>query len=533
MEKKNLLYLGILALFVVTYVVLLGSYPLLDPDETRYVSMGRDMFQTKDYMTLYLNGEYFFEKPPLFFWLEVFSFKLFGVSEWTARLPIVLLSLLPAGFLFALCKKVKDTKFAFITTAILFTCLEYVIITKMAILDSVLTSFVSASILAYFYTFFAEEKNKKYFWLLSYIFCGLATLAKGIPGVALPAAILFISTIVFKTYKETLKFFPIGLIIFGAIVVPWHVLMLKMHNPLFYDEYVMKHHILRFVGSDVINRKQPFYFYILTLLWGLFPWIFSFVGSLFKKVENFKIKIENNSDKFYVLNLIAVGAILLFFSASGTKLITYIQPIYPFLAVLIGKVWYDYINENKNEKGIKIGTIVLNSILLIACVASFFVPVFLPKELYNSHMMIMQILLPILFGGYCVASFISMKKENRLAQFLSTAIFMGVFASLFTPFVFKFDYALGQDDLMKYAKIAQEKNSTISGYNTGRKYSLIYYSGLRTVKLFNEDDFEWLRNELKKENHIVITRNKVLKEIPFEVEVLDRGVKFSMIGEKK
>ncbi|UKI41031.1 MAG: hypothetical protein L6V95_13190 [Candidatus Melainabacteria bacterium] len=78
--KKNLKNLFILfGIFICGYIVFLGSYQLLDPDETRYVTMARDMFQTKDYLTLYLNGEYFFEKPPLFFWLECLGFKFLEV----------------------------------------------------------------------------------------------------------------------------------------------------------------------------------------------------------------------------------------------------------------------------------------------------------------------------------------------------------------------------------------------------------------------------------------------------------------------
>lgn len=345
MKKQYIIMLyGFLA-FILFYGFFywIGKYPLLDIDETRYVNMAREMFNTKEYLTLYLNGDYFFEKPPLFFWIECLSFKISGtVSELSARLPIVLLSLLPAGLLLSLCKKVKGDKFAIITTAVLFTSLEYMFLTKIAILDSVLTSFVVSSVLCYFYTFYVEEKNKKYFWILTYVFSALAVLAKGIPGVAIPLIIIAASTIVFKTYKETFKYVW-GIFIFLALTLPWHLIMLKMYGSLFFDEYIMKHHILRFLGSEVIHRTEPWYFYILTLLWGLFPHIFVLLSKITK------IKDINFEDKFLTLNLIAVISILIFFSLSGTKLITYILPIYPFFAVLIGTIWIKYINHNKTQ----------------------------------------------------------------------------------------------------------------------------------------------------------------------------------------
>ena len=83
--------LGLAVLFYFIFFFNIGNYALMDVDETRYVSMARDMFNTKDFMTLYLNGEFFFEKPPLYFWLECFSFALFGkVNEFTARFPVAL-----------------------------------------------------------------------------------------------------------------------------------------------------------------------------------------------------------------------------------------------------------------------------------------------------------------------------------------------------------------------------------------------------------------------------------------------------------
>ena len=77
-NKNFILYLLLGLMLFFGYFLFLGSYPLLDVDETRYVDMAKNMFLNKDYLTLYLNGDFFFEKPPLFFWLECFSFKFFN-----------------------------------------------------------------------------------------------------------------------------------------------------------------------------------------------------------------------------------------------------------------------------------------------------------------------------------------------------------------------------------------------------------------------------------------------------------------------
>lgn len=456
-NKRDNLFLILFISFAIIYVMLLGAYPLLEPDETRYVTMARDMFTSGNYLTLYLNGEYFFEKPPLFFWLESLSFWFFkDISEFTARFPVVILSLLPLGLLFFLSEKVKNQKFAFLNSAILLTTLEYVLITKIAMLDSVLTSLVSSSVLCYFFTFFVSEENKKYFWYSYYILMGLAVLAKGIPGVVIPAGTILAGTIIFRTYKETLKNMPVGIVLFLIIALPWHIIMLLKHGSRFFNEYIIKHHLMRFLGAEVIHRNEPVYFYFVTLLWGLFPWIFSLLSSLRKPR---KFNLENRYDKFLVLNITAILVILLFFSCSGAKLITYILPVYPFFAVLIGHIWY----------------------------------------------------------------------ERSMKKFMVIVAVMTILGGFASPFGYKLDYSFGQNDLMQFAKMAKDNNYTISTYKTGKKYSLLYYSGLKNVEFQTGENPEWLRNELCRKNNYLIVRNKEIKDLPVNTEIVKQGVKYSII----
>lgn len=456
-NKRDNLFLILFISFAIIYVMLLGAYPLLEPDETRYVTMARDMFTSGNYLTLYLNGEYFFEKPPLFFWLESLSFWFFkDISEFTARFPVVILSLLPLGLLFSLSEKVKNQKFAFLNSAILLTTLEYVLITKIAMLDSVLTSLVSSSVLCYFFTFFVSEENKKYFWYSCYILMGLAVLAKGIPGAVIPAGTILTGTIIFRTYKETLKNMPAGIVLFLIIALPWHIIMLLKHGSLFFNEYIIKHHLMRFLGAEVIHRNEPVYFYFVTLLWGLFPWIFSLLSSLRKPR---KFNLENGYDKFLVLNITAILVILVFFSCSGAKLITYILPVYPFFAVLIGHIWY----------------------------------------------------------------------ERSMKKFMVIVAVMTILGGFASPFGYKLDYSFGQNDLMQFAKMAKDNNYTISTYKTGKKYSLLYYSGLKNVEFHTGENPEWLRNELCRKNNYLIVRNKEIKDLPVNTEIVKQGVKYSII----
>ncbi len=521
-EKKisdKYLYLILIGIFILTYILFLGSCPLLDVDETRYVDIAKKMLHTKDYLTLYLNGEYFFEKPPLFFWLEILSFKLTGVvNEWSARLPIVLLSIIPSAFLFMLSKKVENIKFGFINTLILMTSLEYIILTKIAILDSVLTSTVTTAVFCYFFTFFVKEENKKYFWALVYIFTGLAVLAKGIPGVAIPCAVIFVASIYFKTYKETLKSLIWGIPIFLVVVLPWHIIMLFKYKALFFDEYIIKHHLLRFIGSDIINRRQPFYFFVLTILWGFFPYIFTLLGEIPNLFKKKSFSISTNCDKFIFLNIIAAVMTLLFFSSSSTKLITYILPIYPYLAVIVGKSFYDFIINDR--KSTKISLIILNILLVVGAIGGLFLNYLLPSDYLISVQSLQRfgIVAVILFSTINIYLLV---KNKRFLCFISLAIFMAFLSCIGAPIIYKYDYSFGQDDLIKFAKFAKENNYTISTRYTGARYSLLYYSDSDKVYFDNKNA----------KTDLLIVKNCKLKKLNITPDI--KGVKYSMIMQNK
>lgn len=170
----------LIAIFVILFVCLflyffsMGSYPLIYVDETRYVAMSRDLFHANDLLTLYLNGDYFFEKPPLYFWLEVLSFSIFGkITEATARIPVALCAVFGVGITYFLGSKISSKKYGLICALILASCFEYVVLARVAILDMLLSVCIAASAFSGIYTLFCSHRFKKYFWWLAYIWAGV------------------------------------------------------------------------------------------------------------------------------------------------------------------------------------------------------------------------------------------------------------------------------------------------------------------------------------------------------------------------
>ena len=525
--------LFIVCLFV--YFLNIGNYALMDVDETRYVSMARDMFNSKDFLTLYLNGEYFFEKPPLYFWLECLSFGLFGhVSEFTVRFPVALMGILSTFAVYFTGKKIVNQKFGLISALILTTTVEFAILARYAILDIVVTSLIGISVMFGILTQFIQEKNKKYFWWLFYLFSGFAVLAKGIPGFVVPFGVMFFVTLFNKTFKQNfrLQYILPGVILFLLIILPWHIAMFNMHDPLFFNEYIMKHHINRFFSSSEIARKQPFWFYFVTILWGAMPYMLSLIAVGIAKLKNWvKPDFSQMSDerKFLWFNIIGFCFTLLFFSSSSTKLVTYILPVYFFSSFIIGQIWYDYINEGKYRKAINLSVYILGGIFVLASVVACFTKFFLPAQLY-SDILDAKWLCIALFGGFGISSIVLAMKNNFRGVFASYVAFIALLTAFGTPIFYNIDYKFGQNDLMNFAKQEAEAGHDLFVINGGRKYSVLYYYG-KGVNYISFDDDTLLNGEIFGENSRAIIKNKDVEKIRknHDFEEISKGRKWTLV----
>ena len=528
----------VLSLLLIYYVIFfygIGNYALMDVDESRYVLMSKDMFHSKDFMTLYLNGAYFFEKPPLYFWGECLSFAIFGqVSEWTARFPVALYGSLTCLTTYVLGRKIVSRGFGVVSSLILATSIEFVILAKFAILDILVAACIWFSLCSGIMIYFCKEQNKKYFWWLFYIFSGLAVMAKGVPGFVVPFGSMFFISIYFKKFKEIFKpqYFFIGLILFLLIVLPWHIAMLKMYYPLFFNEYIIKHHIARFLGSEVINREQPFYFYFLTLLWGFLPWTISCVFVLVRKIwkRDFRFREVGNVQKFLMCNGIIAIFTLLFFSISGTKLITYILPIYPSLSILGGYIWFNYIERGEYSRIIDRTVYITSGIFIFAGFLAIFTKFFLPEEI-NSDISVVKPLSIVLLIFFGLCSIISVKKGKYLLVFLSYVLFMAFLSAYGTGKLFKVDYKFGQDDLIEFAKYSKEQDKPIATYNVFQKYSLIYYSDKKVNFGYNHKPSD-VAQQLD-DGYLVVLKKKNLKDLHnINYKLIKEGKKYLLIEKK-
>ena len=554
--KKHIEAISLILLLLVCfflYFFAMGEYSLVDVDESRYIAIARDMINANDWLTLRLNGEFFFEKPPLYFWLINLSFLLFHkISEFTARFPIALLSTICIFLTYFSVKKMTSRRVGMLTALVMATSLEYLILSKVVILDIVLTVFTTLSLLCGYLTFFVEGPKRKYLWWGFYILSALGFLAKGIPGVAVPFGVMFFAHLFSGKLRQIFR--PVhllpGIVLFALISIPWHYIMIKMYSSLFVDQYIMEHHLARFLTSEHIGRKQPFWFFIPVFLVGILPWTGSFIAMISVQAKNiskffkeyftpfsyelFDLKWNklDYPQRFIFLNIIAFTLTFLFFSASSTKLPTYILPaIFP-AACLLGCFWCDFIYYKQHEKSVLISTNITNGIFIAAALAALFTPFFLEPEL-ESEIARFRTPVLILFFFVPMMSIIASIVKNKLLVFLSNVFFMMCLSVICSLYIFNFMATVGgENDLIKFAIKAQQEGVKLGNFNFGKKYSLNYYYD-NFIDYQADFDLDWLTEYFNTypEGYIII-KIKDLKDLDnagFQYSILESGKRYCII----
>lgn len=354
-SKKLLLSIySILIIFL--YFHHLASYPLIDPDEGRYHEIAVEMIKSGDYITPYLNGVLYFEKPILQYWLTAFFMNCFGISEFSGRIAPALFSLGTIFLTYILGKKIFSFKTGLLSSGILATSAITLVVGSMNILDMGLTFFVTLSLVAYFY--FKRSFEKKYLYLF-YIAMALGLLQKGLVGLVLPLLVIFFDGIFTRNLKIYLKLLYLPAIFVGVLVAfPWFYLV-SVANPDFPYFFFIHEHFLRYT-TTVHHRYHPFWFFIPFIFVGLTPYA-GYLINLFSK-DNILRDKENKDlkDSIYFL-LIWFFAILIFFSISDSKLVPYIMPCFIPLSILIAGSIYKSDKVHKFNKW----AIYLNSIWCI------------------------------------------------------------------------------------------------------------------------------------------------------------------------
>jgi 4-amino-4-deoxy-L-arabinose transferase-like glycosyltransferase len=330
--RRNTIPLAMAALcFTILWFALLTARPLFDPDEGRYAEIPREMLSGGDWVIPHLNGLTYLEKPPLQYWITAASLHYLGENEGAARLWTGLAGYLSLLIVFALGRRLWGLDAG--AKALLLTSASalFVLLGHQLTLDMTL-SFLLLVCLACFLLAQTERDGRRWrAWMLGcWAAMALATLAKGMIGVLIPAATLVLYA-AWQRDGTALRRLNIrwGAPLYGAIVLPWFVLAARA-NPDFLRFFFVREHLQRFL-TPIEERTESWWFFTAVLAIGILPWLplalHSLLGPLRASVP------RGQFDARRVLWVWCVF-VLVFFSLSHSKLIPYILPMVPALALL-------------------------------------------------------------------------------------------------------------------------------------------------------------------------------------------------------
>jgi 4-amino-4-deoxy-L-arabinose transferase-like glycosyltransferase len=309
----------------------LGGAVLFEPDEGRNAEKAREILVLQDWLTPHENFHAVLDKPIFFYWLIALAYKVFGISEWAARLPSALAALGTLALVYRFARVSWGRWTALWSVLILLTSVEFFVLARIVIFDMTLTFFLTMALCAFFEASHSEVPMQRRLWCAAmYAALGAATLIKGLIGVVVPGMVIFFYLLLTKRWAtlKRLALLP-GAVLFLAIVLSWY-LPVEVRNPGYLQYYFWEEHFGRFVTTE-FDRGEPWYYFIGVAFVGFLPW--TLLVPLAVKTQWQAFTSKKLDDKTLYLILWAVVP-LVFFSISKSKLPHYILPIFPAVALL-------------------------------------------------------------------------------------------------------------------------------------------------------------------------------------------------------
>jgi len=341
----------------------LGAFGLLGADEPRYAQVAREMLDRSDWVTPTLQGKPWLEKPALYYWQAMLSFRVErmlpfasnqdkadpGVTAKAARLPAALDAVLLVGAIYFFLRRFRpgsELNGALITAS----SAGVIGFARAAGTDMPLAAAFAVALLGWYAWYVG---GNRIYLAVFYIFLALGTLAKGPVAPALSAVIIFLFLAVKRDWRAIPRTLWIpGIVLCFAFTLPWYIAV-EVRNPEFFRVFILEHNLARF-SEDLYHHPQPFWFYLPVFLLAMTPWTVALVFAVAEAARRLRpawsASRQNGSgpeDCWPLFLLIWMLVPVLFFSASQSKLPGYILPAAPAGALLVAEYLAGRAREEK------------------------------------------------------------------------------------------------------------------------------------------------------------------------------------------
>jgi 4-amino-4-deoxy-L-arabinose transferase len=319
---------ALIGFFLLVFILPLGVRPIIIPDETRYAEIPREMIVSGDWIVPHLNGLRYFEKPVAGYWLSASAMMVFGENAFASRLPSALSAGISALMLFFLARRFAGGHWVGVLAAFVFLTSFLVFgVGTFNVLDSALSMFLTGAMVTFFFAHM-EDRPARRFGLLatSGIFCGLAFLTKGFLAFVVPVVALVPFMIWEGRWKALFRVCWVPLMAALLVSLPWAV-AIHLREPDFWNFFFWHEHVQRFMAENAQHTESFWYFFLL-LPCAALPWTFLFPAAASgMRGADFKNPVIRYALCWFLFPI-------LFFSFSNGKLLTYILPCFPPIALL-------------------------------------------------------------------------------------------------------------------------------------------------------------------------------------------------------
>jgi hypothetical protein len=424
----------------ILFIPFLNAVHLFDWDEINFAESAREMLVTGNYQTVQINYQPFMEKPPLFFWCQVLSMKLFGINEFAARFPNAIVGIITLILVFTIGKKLHGRAFGFLWVLFVTGSFTPHLYFKSGIIDPLYNLFVFVT-LYLFYLYITNNKQLKYAISIG-VFIGLAIITKG------PVALIVIglTILVYWALKKfqsvlSLQHFFIAAGFALLVSASWFGVETIQNGPTFLLEFV-KYQADLFL-NPVAGHGQPFYYHALVLLAGAFPASIFAMKQLFKKPINEVLTVNT----WTLLVLIQFWVVLILFSIVKTKIVHYSSLCYLPLTFFAAQQLLAYMQQKETMPvWQKLIAFVLALVIAVLFVVLPFVDTFKYKfipliedDFAKGNLSIkgnwngMEFFPGLFFIGITIVFFVKLLKK----ELLNAAFLLLFFLSFFIPVVLR------------------------------------------------------------------------------------------------
>ncbi|HEX5342565.1 MAG TPA: glycosyltransferase family 39 protein [Duganella sp.] len=394
------------AVFIVASLFVLRLRTLIPPDEGRYAEMAREMLHSGDWITTRLNGIKYFEKPPLHTWMSALSFAVFGIGEWQARLWNGVCGIFGVLMMAYTGRRIYGGLAGEYAALVLASMLFWGGASQFNSLDLGVAATMSFSLCALLLAQLddATESQRRRWMLVCWGGMGLSLLAKGLIGIVLPGGVLVLYSLLSGDRGIWRRLhIGLGLPLFLLIALPWFVLV-GLRNPEQPAFFFIHEHWDRFFLKEH-HREGPWFYFLVLLLPAAMPWVAIIPASLAAARRKLQGRFQPG-----VMLLIWTVFILAFFSYSSSKLPGYMLPVFPALALLMGR---------QLERASGKAALSLSAIVALAGTAGLSGALLAPGLDSIRHLLLSASLAALLGAG---AGWIAERRGHRTGMVLALAV---------------------------------------------------------------------------------------------------------------